>query len=77
VQSLGNGTAFSTLAPSQQPGRRRAIQNIGERYSDYSPGPETWTLNILPLGQFRPHCGFLLAPTSLPSSVARPPHTAQ
>jgi hypothetical protein len=39
VQSLGNGTAFSALAPSQRPGRRPSIQNIRERYSDYSPRP--------------------------------------
>jgi hypothetical protein len=54
VHSLGNGKALSAVAPSQRPGRRQSIQNIRERYSDYSPGPETWTLNIPPLGQFRP-----------------------
>ena len=44
-----------SLAPLQQPGRRPSIQNIRERYSDHvPPGPNTWTLNILPLGQFRP-----------------------
>ena len=44
-----------SLAPLQQPGRRPSIQNIRERYSDYSPpAPNTWRLNILPLGQFRP-----------------------
>src|SRR5262249_32687860 len=35
--------------------RRPSIQNIRERYSDHvPPGPNTWRLNILPLGQFRP-----------------------
>src|SRR5215510_15135528 len=44
--SLGNGTAFSAVAPSQL---------NRERYSDHvPPGPNTWTLNILPLGQFPP-----------------------
>jgi hypothetical protein len=33
--------------------RRPSIQNIRKRYSDrVPPGPNTWTLNILPLGQF-------------------------
>jgi hypothetical protein len=51
--------------------RRPSIQNIRERYSDHvPPGPNTWTLNILPLGQFRPHYGFLLTLSTLPSSVA-------
>jgi hypothetical protein len=40
VHSLGNGKALSAVAPSQRPGRRPSIQNIRERYSDYSPGPE-------------------------------------
>jgi hypothetical protein len=55
VQSLGNGTAFSAVAPSQRPGATPSIQNIRERYSAHSPpAPNTWRLNILPLGQFRP-----------------------
>ena len=46
-----------SLAPLQQPGRRPSIQNIRERYSDHvPPGPNTRTLNIQPLGQFRPPC---------------------
>ena len=57
--------------------RRPSIQNIRERYSDHvPPGPNTWRLNILPLGQFRPHRGFLSARSTLPSSVARLLHTA-
>src|SRR5260370_31842639 len=56
--------------------RRPSIQNIRERYSDHvPPGPNTWTLNIQPLGRFRPHRGFLLARFTLPSSVARLLHT--
>ena len=42
-----------------------------------SPAPNTCRLNIQPLGQFRPHRGFLLAPSTLPSSVARLLHTAR
>ena len=57
--------------------RRPSIQNIRERYSDHvPPGPNTWTLNMEPLDQFRPHRGFLLARSTLPSSVARLLHTA-
>src|SRR5215475_10183767 len=54
--------------------RRPSIQNIRERYSDrVPPGPNTWTLNVQPLGRFRPHRSFLLARSTLPSSVARLP----
>src|SRR5262252_1179777 len=46
--------------------RRPSIQHIRERYSDHvPPGPNTWTLNIQPLDQFRPHRGFLLRSASL------------
>ena len=46
-------------------------QNIRERYSDHvPPSPNIWTLNIQPFDQFRPHRGFLLARSTLPSSVA-------
>jgi len=41
-----------------------------------SPAPNTCRLNIQPLGQFRPHRGFLLTRSTLPSSVARLLHTA-
>jgi len=41
-----------------------------------SPAPNTCRLNIQPLGQFRPHRGFLLARSTLPSSVARLLHIA-
>jgi hypothetical protein len=41
-----------------------------------SAGPNIWTLNIQPLGQFRPHRGFLLVRSTLLSSVARLLHTA-
>ena len=54
MQSLGNGTAFSAVAPSQRP----VCDAINPKYSggvsDHSPGPEYWRVNILPLGQFRP-----------------------
>ena len=40
-----------------------------------SPAPNTCRLNIQPLGQFRPHRGFLLAPSTL-LSVAHLLHTA-
>ena len=61
---LRNGTAFSAVAPSQRPVRRSSIQNIRERY--VPPGPNTWTLNIQPLGRFHPHRHFLLARSTLP-----------
>src|SRR5262245_60037738 len=52
-------------------------KNIRERYSDHvPPGPNTWTLNVQPLGRFRPHRSFLLARSALPSSVTRLLHTA-
>jgi hypothetical protein len=41
-----------------------------------SPRPNTWPLNIQPLGEFRAHCGSPLARCTLPSSVARLLHTA-
>jgi len=41
-----------------------------------SPAPNTCRLNIQPLGQFRPHRGFLLTRSTLPSSVARLLHIA-
>src|SRR5262245_65444900 len=57
--------------------RHPSIQHIRERYSDHvAPGPNTWTLNIQPLGQFRPHRGFLLTLPTSPSSVAHLLHTA-
>src|SRR5262249_55187530 len=60
-QSLGHGTAFSAVALSQRPGcDAHQSKNIRERYSDrVPPGPNTWTLNIQPLGQFRLHRRFL------------------
>src|SRR5262249_8196677 len=77
VQSLGNGTAFPLWRLRTGPFARPSIQNIRERYSDHVPlGPNTWTLNIQPFDQFRPHRCFLLARSTLPSSVARLLHTA-
>ena len=57
--------------------KRCSVARRTKRYSDHvPPGPNTWTLNIQPLGQFRPHRSFLLARFTLPSSVARLLHTA-
>ena len=56
--------------------QRPSIQIFGSGIPIIPPGPNTWTLNILPLGQFRPHRGFLLARPTLLSSVARMLHTA-
>jgi hypothetical protein len=54
--------------------RRPSIQNIRERYSDHvPPGPNTWTLNIQPLDQFRPHRGR----STLSNTVACLLHTAR
>jgi len=55
VQSLGNGTAFSAVAPSQRPVCDAHQSKIfGSGIPIIPPAPNTWTLNILPLGQFRP-----------------------
>jgi hypothetical protein len=55
VQSLGNGTASSAVAPSQRPVCDAHQSKIfGSGIPIIPPGPETWRLNILPLGQFRP-----------------------
>src|SRR5262249_28688270 len=48
----------------------------GAVFRSCPPGPNSWTLNIQPFDQFRPHRGFLLARSTLPSSVARLLHTA-
>jgi len=52
------------------------LPGLGAVFRSCPPGPNTWTLNIQPLGQFRPHRGFLLARCTLPCSVARLLHTA-
>jgi hypothetical protein len=70
--TLTDGTAFSAVAPSQRP----VCDTHQPKYSETvfrscPPGPNTWTLNIQPLGQFRPHRGFLLARSTLLTSVAR------
>jgi hypothetical protein len=76
-QSLGNGTAFSAVAPPQRPVcDAHQSTNIRERYSDHvPPGPNIWTLNIQPLGQFRPHLAFCQPDPHCLASVARLPHT--
>jgi hypothetical protein len=73
----GTARPFPLWRLRSGPVRRPSIQNIRERYSDHvPPGPNTWTLNIQPLGQFLPHRSFLLARSTLPSSVARLLHNA-
>ena len=75
--TLTDGTAFSAVAPSQWPVCHAHQSKYSEAvFRSCPPGPNTWTLNIQPLGQFRPHRGFLLARPTLLSSVARLLHTA-
>jgi hypothetical protein len=50
--------------------------NIREWYCDHAPRPNTWPLNIEPLGRFQPQRDFLSARSTSPRSVARLPHTA-
>ena len=55
---MGTARPFRYGAIAAARVRRPSIQNIRKRYSDHvPPGPNTWTLNIQPLDQFRPHCG--------------------
>src|SRR5262249_57127046 len=56
-------TAFSAVAPSAA-ARVDAHQSklFGSGISIMPPGPNTRTLNIQPLDQFRPHRGFLVSP---------------
>src|SRR5262249_13482060 len=62
---------------SQRPVRDAHQSEYSETvFRSCPPGPNTWTLNIQPLGQFRPHRGFLLARPRLLSTVARLLHTA-
>jgi len=50
--------------------------NIREWYCDHAPRPNTWPLNIEPLGRFRPQRDFLSARYTSRRSVARLPHTS-
>jgi hypothetical protein len=50
VQSLGN--ALWRLCSGQGDAHQSKI--FGSGIPIIPPGPETWRLNILPLGQFRP-----------------------
>src|SRR5262249_49072196 len=62
-RSLRNDTAFSAVAPPQRPVCDAHQSKIfGRGISIMSPGPNIWTLNIRPLGQFRPHLGFSVSP---------------
>src|SRR6516225_3467958 len=75
--TLRDGTAFSAVAPSQRPVCDAHQSEYSETvFRSCPPGPNTWTLNIQPLGQFRPHRGFLLARPTLLSTMARLLHTA-
>jgi hypothetical protein len=71
-QSLGNGTAFfrcGAFAAGLCDAHQFKIFGSGIPIMS-PPGPNTWTLNILPLGQFAPHCDFLLTLSTSPRSVA-------
>jgi hypothetical protein len=58
--------------------RRPSIQNIRERHSDHVPRARIpGRLTSYRLVSSASHLGFLLSPITLPSSVARLPHTAQ
>jgi hypothetical protein len=62
-RSLGNGTAFPLWRLRSGPVYDAHQSKIfGSGISIVSPGPNTWTLNIQPLGQFRPHLGFSVSP---------------
>src|SRR5215470_10896609 len=50
--------------------------NIREWYCDHAPRPNTWPLNIEPLGRFQPQRDFLSARSTSSRSVARLPHTS-
>jgi hypothetical protein len=76
VQSLGNGTAFSAVAPSQRPVCDAHQSKIFGGIPIIPPAPKTWTCNTA-LVSSAPHLGFLSARSTLPSSVACLPHTAR
>jgi len=52
VQSLGNAFPLWRLRSGQGDAHQSKI--FGSGIPIIPPGPETWRLNILPLGQFRP-----------------------
>jgi hypothetical protein len=54
VQSLGNGTAFRSVAFAAARATPINPKYSGAVFRLFPPAPNTWTLNILPLGQFRP-----------------------
>jgi hypothetical protein len=54
VQSLGNGTAFRSGAFAAARATPINPKYSGAVFRLFPPAPNTWTLNILPLGQFRP-----------------------
>src|SRR2546422_6620941 len=74
-QSLGNGTAFSAVAPSKRPVFAAHRSNIREWYCPQAR--IAGHLTFQPLFSSSPHRGFLLALSTLSRSVARLPHTAR
>jgi len=56
VQSLGNGTAFRSGAFAAARATPINPKYSGAVFRLFPPAPNTWRLNILPLGQFRPPC---------------------
>src|SRR5260370_42660434 len=73
-QSLGNGTAFSAVAPSKRPVFAAHRSNIREWSCPQARIAGHLTFH--PLVRFREHCGFLSARSALPSSVTPLLHTA-
>ena len=52
MQSLGNGTAFRSGAFAAARATPINPKYSGAVFRLFPPAPNTWTLNILPLGQF-------------------------
>src|SRR5215813_1031188 len=62
--TLRDGTAFSAVAPSQRPVCDVHQSKYSETvFRSWPPGPNTWTPNIQPLGQFRPTPRLSVSPT--------------
>jgi hypothetical protein len=62
VQSLGNGTAFSAVAPSQRPVCDAHQSKIFGGIPIIPPAPKTWTCNILPLWSVPPRTSAFCQP---------------
>ena len=64
--TLTDGTAFSAVAPSQRPVCDVHQSKYSETvFRSWPPGPNTWTPNIQPLGQFRPTPRLSVSPTHI------------